>query len=512
MLLLAVVPTDLPGYAWFFDIWSRDRVVVLGRTRDLARLLRLYLLLPLGTYGVPTLLMGFSFAVLQRAVQDDPETSGRKVGFLQAANVVGNVAGSLVIGLLALNLVGTTGTVRALVLCGLVFALVGIHRFWARSVFGFAAAALLALALFIPGQHDLWNRLHGLEGDDARVTLIEEDASSVVVVKPEQDRWRVVVNGVYHSRLPYGGIHSLLGSLPAMMHIVDSQGRKYSHPALVGGLAASSNIYCLGLQCEPGEVADRWAKAIENPIPPEVVSSGSAQEEVHTGSRLLEHDGLYEFPIPISTPGYDNGPYITGGHWITKDPETGQRNMGHYRAMIKGPAKTGCFVGTPQDMVAHWEKCRKMGRPLEVAIVVGCIPAVAYAAPQKVPPEVDELALAGGLLGYPVPLVKCRTVDLEVPATSEIVLEGIIPTDYLEEEGPFGESTGYVDPRTLRPVVEITGITHRRDPIWVSIISQVTPSESSKVESNGYADADPPLLVTTRLQVGSGSSAHGAPR
>ena len=218
MLLLAVVPTDLPGYAWFFDIWSRDRVVVLGRTRDLARLLRLYLLLPLGTYGVPTLLMGFSFAVLQRAVQDDPETSGRKVGFLQAANVAGNVAGSLVVGLLALNLVGTTGTVRALVLCGLVFAFVGIHRFGARSVFGFAAAALLALALFIPGQHDLWNRLHGLEGDDARVTLIEEDASSVVVVKPEQDRWRVVVNGVYHSWLPYGGIHSLLGSLPAMMH------------------------------------------------------------------------------------------------------------------------------------------------------------------------------------------------------------------------------------------------------------------------------------------------------
>ena len=126
--------------------------------------------------------------------------------------------GSLVIGLLALNLVGTTGTVRALVLCGLVFAFVGIHRFGARSVFGFAAAALLALALFIPGQHDLWNRLHGLEGDDARVTLIEEDASSVVVVKPEQDRWRVVVNGVYHSWLPYGGIHSLRGSLPAMMH------------------------------------------------------------------------------------------------------------------------------------------------------------------------------------------------------------------------------------------------------------------------------------------------------
>ena len=105
--------------------------------------------------------------------------------------------------------------------------------------------------------------------------------------------------------------------------------------------------------------------------------------------------------------------------------------------------------GTPQDLSTHWEKCRKRGIPLEVAIVVGTIPAVSYAATQKVPPEVDELALAGGLMGEPVKLVKCQTLDLEVPATAEIVLEGIIPTNYMEEEGPFGESMGYVDPRTF---------------------------------------------------------------
>jgi 4-hydroxy-3-polyprenylbenzoate decarboxylase len=116
---------------------------------------------------------------------------------------------------------------------------------------------------------------------------------------------------------------------------------------------------------------------------------------------------------------------------------------------------------------------------------VGTVPAVSYAATQKVPPDVDELALAGGLMGAPVPMVRCRTVDLEVPATSEIVLEGIIPTDYLEEEGPFGESMGYMDPRTLSFVFEITAVTHRRDPIWVSIISQVTPSESSKIKAMG---------------------------
>ena len=215
LLLLAVLPTDLPGYAWFFEIWTKDRVVVLGRTQDLGRLIRLYLVLPLATYGVPTLLMGFSFTVLQRAVQDDPQTSGRKVGFLQAANIAGNVVGSLAVGLLALNVFGTTGSMRALVFGGIVFALVGIRQYGLRSAFGLAAAALLALGVVIPGQQDLWNRLHGLVGD---VALIEEDASSVVIVKPEDSGWRVVVNGVYHSWLPYGGIHSLLGALPAVMH------------------------------------------------------------------------------------------------------------------------------------------------------------------------------------------------------------------------------------------------------------------------------------------------------
>ena len=178
-------------------------------------MIRLYLVLPLTTYAVPTLLMGFSFTVLQRAVQDDPETSGRKVGLLQAANIAGNVAGSLVVGLLALNLFGTTGSMRALVIGGVVFAFLGIRHYGIRSIFGLAAAALLVLVVLIPGQQDLWNRLHGLVGDEA---LIEEDASSVVVVKPEDSEWRVVVNGVYHSWLPYGGIHSLLGALPAMMH------------------------------------------------------------------------------------------------------------------------------------------------------------------------------------------------------------------------------------------------------------------------------------------------------
>jgi len=270
-------------------------------------------------------------------------------------------------------------------------------------------------------------------------------------------------------------------------NVTDSKNHSYKSSVLVGGLAGSEAIYCLGLKCRPEKVADRWIYAMDHPIDPVVITSGPAHEEIHQGSDLLAHAGLFEFGIPISTPGFDNGPYITAGHWITKDPETGKRNVGNYRGLIKGPALTGLMSGTPQDLSNHWEKCRKKGIPLEVAVVVGTVPAVSYAATQKVPPEIDEIALAGGLTGAPVELIKCQTVDLEVPATSEIVLEGIIPTNYMEEEGPFGESMGYVDPRTLSAVFEIKCITHRTNPIWVSIISQVTPSESSKIKAMGMA-------------------------
>jgi UbiD family decarboxylase len=270
-------------------------------------------------------------------------------------------------------------------------------------------------------------------------------------------------------------------------NITDAKKRSYNTPVLVGGLAGSAAIYCLGLKCRPEEVADRWIHAMDHPIEPEIVDHGPVMEEIHKGNDLLRHGGFFEFPIPISTPGFDNGPYITAGHWITKDPDTGQRNVGNYRGLIKAADRSGIMSGTPQDLSRHWEKCRQRGIPLEVAIAVGTVPAVSYAATQKVPPTMDELALAGGLVDKPIKLVKCQTVDLEVPATAEIVFEGIIPTSYLEEEGPFGESMGYVDPRTLSPVFELTGVMHRKNPIWVSIISQVTPSESSKIKAMGMA-------------------------
>jgi 4-hydroxy-3-polyprenylbenzoate decarboxylase len=269
-------------------------------------------------------------------------------------------------------------------------------------------------------------------------------------------------------------------------NVVDSKGRKYDIPVAVGVLAANARIYAIGLGCKSEEINIRWEQAVENQIPPEKVSNGPVHDVVIKGKEIKK-EGLGRLPIPISTPGFDNAPYTTAGHWITKDLETGIQNMGNYRGHVKAPDRIGVFPsGLGQDIQIHWEKAKERGEPLDAAIVIGCPPVVSYAAVQKFPYGVDELAVAGGLVDEPIRVVKCKTVDLSVPAEAEIVIEGKINTDYLEEEGPFGESHGFMHPRQYNPFMEVECITHRKDAIYVSIISQVTPSESSVIKRIGY--------------------------
>ena len=215
------------------------------------------------------------------------------------------------------------------------------------------------------------------------------------------------------------------------------------------------------------------------------MDSGPAQEEVHQGDKLMEHGCLEEFPVPISTPGFDNAPYFTAANWVSKDPETGIRNVGNYRGMIKSATRVGIMNPPIKDLRVQWEKCRKMGKPLEAAIVVGPVPAVGYCSAVRFPHDVDELAVSGGIAGEPIDLVKCRTVDLEVPATAEIVIEGLLPTDSMEREGPFGEFTGYMAPEVIGPYFNITCITHRKNPIFNVFLSQFPPSESSTMRCVG---------------------------
>jgi UbiD family decarboxylase len=264
-------------------------------------------------------------------------------------------------------------------------------------------------------------------------------------------------------------------------NVVDAKGKRFDGSMLVASHGASSEIYALGMMCKLEEMMYTWEQAQSQPIRPVLVGSGICQEEVHVGGNLLEHGGLLEFPTPISTPGFDGAPYFTAANWVTKDPETGIRNVGNYRAMVKSATRTGINAVPPQHIFQHWDKCRRRGIPLQAAIVVGVTPSIGYVSITKIPYGVDEYDIAGGIAGEPVELVKCRTVDIEVPATAEIVIEGELPTDSVEREGPFGEHTGYIHSYGLRPYFNVTCITHRRNPVYNVFISAFPPSESSKI-------------------------------
>ncbi len=268
--------------------------------------------------------------------------------------------------------------------------------------------------------------------------------------------------------------------------VVDSKGKRYPMPVLVGAHAGSREIYAISMDCAPDGIMEKWGAALSHPIAPVIVDKGPVQEEVHLGDNLLERDGLEEFPIPISTPGFDNAPYLSLVNWVTKDPDTGKANIGNYRAMIKSKTRTGMFAASGQHILAQWDKYRKIGKPLPAAIVIGASPIVGLVACTKSPYEVDEYSIVGGVAGEPLELVRCKTIDIEVPATAEIVIEGEIPTDTLEWDAPFGEFTGYMGSRAMCPYFNVTAITHRQDAIYAAFISQFPPSESSVLRGVAY--------------------------
>ncbi len=268
-------------------------------------------------------------------------------------------------------------------------------------------------------------------------------------------------------------------------NVVDITGKKYNIPVLVASHAACRQVYAIGMMCKPSEIAEKLVQAQLHPIPPKRVEYGPVHEEVHLAETLLEHGGLEELPIPVSTPGFDNGPYITAGNWVSKDPETGIYNVGNYRGMVKSKTRLGIMCQPMQHIRMQWSKCKQKGVPLQAAIVIGVSPNIGYVAVTKIPYGVSEYDVAGGIAGEPLELVRCKTVDLEVPATAEIVIEGELPTDSLEREAPFGEYSGFMGMEETGPYFNVTCITHRKNPIYNAFISQFPPSESSKLREIG---------------------------
>ncbi|HEY1979673.1 MAG TPA: UbiD family decarboxylase [Xanthobacteraceae bacterium] len=287
-----------------------------------------------------------------------------------------------------------------------------------------------------------------------------------------------------------GGLHEDQRRAFLFTDVVDGEGRRYDVPVAIGALAASAEIYAIGMGRPVGEIGDAWMHAIANPIPPTVVTDAPCQEVVIKGDALRKPDGgLKLLPVPISTPGYDAAPYLTATVCITQDPETGIRNMGTYRAQLKATDRLGVRMAARPGGAGgylHWQKYRKLKKPMPIAIVIGAAPVVVFTGPQKLPIDCDEMAVAGALAGAPIRTVKGVTVDLDVPADAEFVVEGLIDPELLEPEGPFGESHGHVALEDFNMSMQVTAITHKRKPIWVSILSEVTPSESSVMKRVAY--------------------------
>ena len=230
-------------------------------------------------------------------------------------------------------------------------------------------------------------------------------------------------------------------------------------------------------ESSPMDIMEEYLRRIQKPIKPVMVKDGPCKENIVLGKDV----DLQAFPSPVLHQG-DGGPYI--GTWhanITKDPDTGVRNWGMYRLMVHDQNTMGGLFLPAQNIGIHYyTKYEPRGRPMEFAIAIGTEPVTPWVAGTRFPIDVSEADIIGAIRGEPLELIKCETVDLEVPATSEIVLEGFVPPRERKEEGPFGEYTGFMAAdRAPRPVYHVTAITHRNRPILPATCMGVPVDDSA---------------------------------
>src|SRR5207248_50021 len=278
-------------------------------------------------------------------------------------------------------------------------------------------------------------------------------------------------------------------------NVIDSAGRRYDIPVVVGALAASPRIYALGVSRPIDEIEAAWLRAIANPLAPIAVSSPQCQSVVITGDDLRgAGKGLAALPVPISTPGFDAAPYLTATLCITRDLDTGIQNMGTYPAALKATDRLGVRMAARIGGAGgylHWQKHKKRGAPMPCAIVVGCAPAAMLTGGMKLPLDVDEMAVAGALAGAPIRVAKAVTVDLDVPADAEIVIEGLIDSNLLEPEGPYGAATLLPDCGKICIAVSEDIDPTNADAVFWSLAYRANPIEDVHVAPHRSAGHGP---------------------
>ena len=206
---------------------------------------------------------------------------------------------------------------------------------------------------------------------------------------------------------------------------------------------------------------------------PKTVRRAPCQEVVLTDDDV----DIYSMPVIRCWP-LDAAPFITLPLVITRDPESGRRNVGMYRMQVYDRRTTGMHWQTHKVAARHDRRAQESGvERMEVAVAIGADPTTMWTGSMPLPPDMDELAVAGVIRGEPVEVVKCKTVDLEVPAHAEYVLEGYVVPGETRDEGPFGDHTGYYSPPEPYPIFHVTALTRRREPIYPTTMVGRPPSE-----------------------------------
>jgi 4-hydroxy-3-polyprenylbenzoate decarboxylase len=270
--------------------------------------------------------------------------------------------------------------------------------------------------------------------------------------------------------------------------------RGHTQAVVIGALAASREVYAVGLGVEPAAINERWAAALRTPLEPRLLEGGLPDETVLEGDAV----DLTALPIPTWTPTRDAAPFVAGPYCITRHPDSGVVNVAMRRMMLKdrGHLMFNTHAAPRSDVNAqhtYWEYEAYEARdePMPVAVVFGGESAVGCVSAAKVPYGPagvwSDYALAGALQGRPVDLVRGRTVPLYVPASAELVIEGWVAPRHREPEGAFGEFYGYMNRPSSKPVLAVSCIRHRPDPLLQYVHSQKPPSESMVAQSTGNA-------------------------
>jgi 2,5-furandicarboxylate decarboxylase 1 len=236
-----------------------------------------------------------------------------------------------------------------------------------------------------------------------------------------------------------------------------------SFPVLTNLHAGRSRL-AAAIHARPEEMQRAYLRAMENPIPPKVVSKAPVKEVILTGERI----DLYKLPQILHHQD-DAGAYITAAISFAKDPNSDTWNCAYNRLMIKDRDTTSIHLTLAKHLWEFQRAAEAQGKPLPVAFAIGVHPAIALGCLAIGSIDEDERSIMGGLLGEPLELVKCETSDLLVPAQAEMILEGEILPHERTPEGPFGEFTGYSLGERQREVLKVRAITHRRDAIFQDI-------------------------------------------